>query len=183
MPATLQPHGIPWTPTSAGNEGQMWEAEQSQSSGSAPPLAPYNNHVGAPSAPDDLENNIFPALPAFKTGCIGDNYLGVSSADSLLSPIKGTSLSVFGTEIDITDFVQGDSDDPRSVMSYGHFLNVAMNFDQSVEVAHLPDFQQMNEYAIWYLRSLNPYTPVVHKSAFMELVSSTLNRFSLGLRH
>ncbi|OCL13120.1 hypothetical protein AOQ84DRAFT_226366 [Glonium stellatum] len=169
MSATLQPHGIPWTPTSTGNDGQMWETEPSQGNGSAPPLPPYSSQVGPPSASHDLEN-IFPALPAFKTGCIGDNYLGVSSADSLLSPIKGTSLSVFGTEIDIADFVQGDSDDASSVMSYGHFLNVAMNFDENVEVAPLPEFQKMHEYAIWYLRSLNPYTPVIHKSAFMELI-------------
>jgi hypothetical protein len=34
----------------------------------------------------------------------------------------------------------------------------------------LPPYKSLSDYATWYLRSLNPYTMLVHKPAFMELV-------------
>jgi hypothetical protein len=103
-------------------------------------------------------------------GSIGDNYLGVSSADSLLSHIKGTSLSVFGIEIDMADFVQDELEYDKSIMSYDHFLRVCFNEDQRVEYVPYPDKQALSEYSNWYLRSLNPYTMVLHRPTFMHLV-------------
>ena len=122
----------------------------------------------AGSAVDNTEQR---PLPQFKPGnSVGDNYLGVSSADSLLSHINGTSLSVFGTEIDITDFVQSESEYDNSVMSYNHFSRVCLNEDQRVEHVPYPDHKTLSEYSHWYLRSLNPYTMLLHRPVFMHLV-------------
>lgn len=130
---------------------------------SASPLTGYVPASG-------VEGTDFKPLPQFKPGSIGDNYLGVSSADSLLSHIKGTSLSVFGAEIDITDFVQNEADYDQSVMSYNHFLQVVLREDEHVEQIPFPPFRELNEYGTWYLRSLNPYTMLVDKPTFMNLI-------------
>ncbi|OCK83397.1 hypothetical protein K432DRAFT_347212 [Lepidopterella palustris CBS 459.81] len=169
-PAGYQPQGLQWTPLGAEPHGQPWRPEQSPGVANAPPLPVYGNSVGASLPPLALDSNVLGALPAFKVGSIGDNYLGVSSADSLLSPIKGTSLSVFGTEIDLTDFIQGDADYRDSIMSYEHFLSVALNRDQDIEVVPYPPFQKLAEFANWYLRSLNPYTAILDKPTFMNLI-------------
>ena len=58
------------------------------------------------------ETNMFRALPTFRAGCTGDNYLGVSPGNSNLSSIKGTTLSILGMEIDIADFDSLDMDEP-----------------------------------------------------------------------
>ncbi|KAF2186760.1 hypothetical protein K469DRAFT_144948 [Zopfia rhizophila CBS 207.26] len=162
---SFPPSGVPWS-SSLGNDGQGW-VDPSQRRMSTPPLPGYSHSIGAPNG---LDNTEYRPLPQFKTNSIGDNYLGVSSADSLLSHIKGTSLSVFGTEIDITDFVQNEEDYDKSVMSYSHFLNVALNSDQQVEHAPFPEYTILNEYSNWYLRSLNPYTALLDKPAFTQLI-------------
>jgi hypothetical protein len=168
----VEPRAVPayngFTPTNAqwpasgltSDNGQGW-SDDSQRRTSTTPL-PY-----APGA-NNLEGGAL--LPQFKTGSIGDNYLGVSSADSLLSHIKGTSLSVFGTEIDITDFVQNEEDYDKSGRSYNYFLKVALNDDTEVQRIDFPAYQDLSDYANWYFRSLNPYTMLFDKAEMMALV-------------
>ncbi len=151
--ASVQPRTHSWTSTT--NDNRQWQDEARQTS----PL---------PTQP----------LPQFKHGSIGDNYLGVASGDLLLSHIKGTSLSVFGTEIDITDFMMNEAEYEASPMSYASLVKVCTGA-QRVEVPPLPDYQGLKDYAMWYLRSLNPYTMLVHKPAFMNLVG-TLSFFRLS---
>ena len=50
-------------------------------------------------------------LSEFRTGCIGDNYLGVSSGNSWLSPIEGTSVSLFGATLDLAEYIPEDRAD------------------------------------------------------------------------
>jgi hypothetical protein len=79
-------------------------------------------------------------LPEFRTGCTGDNYLGVSSGNSFLSSIRGTALNVLGMEIDIADFTSSDVDEPDQSTfqveplynkSYQSFMQTAFNVNQS----------------------------------------------------
>lgn len=149
------PPSMPWPAPGVTND---W-GEGSRRRTSSSPLPSY-----APATGRESDG----PLPQFKQSSFGDNYLGVSSSDSLLSNIKGTSLSVFGHEIDIANFVEDDQFD-KGVMSYNHFLRVAMNLEH-VEPVPLPPYQQLSEYCKWYLRSLNPYTMLVHKPALMNLV-------------
>lgn len=134
----------------------------------AQPLRPSASPTPAYHAPaaDKVSVN---SLPQFKHGSIGDNYLGVASGDSLLSHIRGTSLSVFGTEVDITDFVDDTAEYEGSPTSYHTLVNLTMG-SQLVDPAPLPQYESLREWATWYLRSLNPYTMLVHKPAFMELI-------------
>ena len=155
---------IPWSSSSLGSDGQAWgDSSQRRVSSSTAPLPGY-----APASGVDTAE--YRPLPNYKTGAFGDNYLGVSSADSLLSHINGTSLSVFGAEIDITNFVQSEGDYDRSVMSYSHFVNVSLRSDVNIEYLQFPDYHELSQYAHWYLQSLNPYTMLVDKRAFMDLV-------------
>lgn len=152
----LQPPSHPWA--SSPNDGQSWsEAPRRTSSSPLPGYAPASSIIKGES------------LPQFKHGSIGDNYLGVAAGHSSLSHIKGTSLSVFGTEIDITDFMADEAEYENSPMSYTTLVKISLG-SQHVETPPLPPYNELQEYAIWYLRSLNPYTMLVHKPAFMELI-------------
>ncbi|EAT83057.2 hypothetical protein SNOG_09792 [Parastagonospora nodorum SN15] len=148
-----------WTPTRA-NDSQSWPDPQRRASAS--PLPGYMP-AGAPEKPE------FRPLPSFKRGSIGDNYLGVGTGDHPLSHIRGTSLSIFGTDIDITDYIKDEAAYNSSVMSYSALARLALGEDH-VDPVPLPPYKSLNDYATWYLRSLNPYVMLVHKPAFMELV-------------
>lgn len=146
-------------PPSLSYDSQSWPEAQRRTSDS--PLPGY--------APAGLLRSDSQSLPQFKHGSIGDNYLGVAAGDPLLSNIRGTSLSVFGTEIDITNFMQDESEYDNSVMSYTTLVKISLG-GQQVEAPPLPPYQGLQEYAMWYLRSLNPYTMLIHKPTFMDLV-------------
>jgi hypothetical protein len=153
-----------WNATNTEGDMHGWGAETDRTSASPSPGYATTAAVGTGAEGAHL--------PEFKRGSIGDNYVGVSSADSLVSHIKGTSLSVFGTEIDITDFVEGagEEDYEQSPMSYQNYLKVAFNIDQTVEEIPFPDHDQLRTYTFWYLRGLNPYTMLLDKRSFMSLV-------------
>ncbi|KAL5119383.1 hypothetical protein ACEQ8H_002652 [Pleosporales sp. CAS-2024a] len=148
-----------WPPTRP-HDSPCWQDARRRTSAS--PLPAYS-----PAARSEkLE---YRPLPSFKHDSIGDNYLGVGAGDHPLSHIRGTSISVFGTEIDITDYMKDAQGYETSVMSYTALARVAFGEDP-VDPVPLPPFKSLNDYATWYLRSLNPYTMLVHKPAFTELV-------------
>lgn len=146
---------MPWPSATPTGDAQDWSAQRRPSASPMPGYAPAGDKANS--------------LPQFKYGSIGDNYLGVASGDSLLSHIRGTSLSVFGTEIDITDFVQEGIEYESSPFSYQTLVQICIG-GRHVEPAPLPPYESLKEWATWYLRSLNPYTMLVHKPAFMDLV-------------
>jgi hypothetical protein len=152
--------------STVGSGSRKW-SESSQRRTSTSPQPGYTPANGA-------ETNEHRPLPQFKPGSIGDNYLGVSSAASLPSHIKGTCLSVFGTEIDVANFINTEADYEKSVMSYDHFLRIALNED-NVQAVPFPAYQDLRDYATWYLRSLNPYTMLLDKPTFMRLVRLSSN--------
>ncbi len=165
-PALAQPQSAGWN---SSNDGAAWEPESSLASNH---VSTYVNGLADRSVQQGHESSIAHALPAFRTGCTGDNYLGVSSADSVLSPIKGTSLSLFGMEIDLADFVPSDWDEASSPRSYHQFLALAFNKYPKTHKAELPDtYAECENYATWFFRFINPYAPVLHKPDFMALVS------------
>ncbi|KAF5872090.1 putative transcription factor cys6 protein [Botrytis fragariae] len=125
------------------------------------------------------ETNMFRALPAYRAGCMGDNYLGVSPGSSHLSAIKGTALSILGMEIDIADFRSTDMDEPDPSVfhpqlynkSYQSFLQSAWNVNPRIEKVELPARSEAIIYAEWYFRVINPYCPLLHRGTFMRLLS------------
>lgn len=145
--------------------------------------APHSNVYATPAPSHILpsnqqETNIFRALPAFRAGCPGDNYLGVSSGNSPLSSIKGTALSILGMEIDIADFTSQDVDEPDQNSlhpslynkSYQAFLQSALGVNPKLDKVKLPERDEGITYAQWFFRVINPYIPILHKGNFMALV-------------
>ena len=158
------PASHPWSPSSASRPADSLARHSSWSEALPKPSPPPAATPGSTEAPP---------LPQFKPGSIGDNYLGVTAGDGLLSHICGTSLTVFGTKIDITDHMAAEAEYENSPMSYSTLLGIALG-GQKVQQPALPPYDTLKEYAIWYLRSLNPYTMLVHKPVFMDLVSIPL---------
>lgn len=159
--STLQPPPTPspYTSSTHAHDSQGWVDPKRRTSS---PLAGYPTINQA----DKPEYRI---LPQFKHGSIGDNYLGVGAGDSRLSHIRGTSLSIYGTEVNITDYMTGETEYESSVMSYSSLIRIAMQMEP-VEPVALPPYPALKDYAMWYLRSLNPYTMLVHKPTFMDLI-------------
>ena len=106
-------------------------------------------------------------MTEFRTGCIGDNYLGVSSGNSWLSPIEGTSLSLFGATLDLAEFIPEDQVD--SGTSYQNFLDHAF-VERQKNAPQLPAWETGKVYAEWYFRSIQPMLPILHKPDFMKLL-------------
>ena len=163
---------LDWGSNGANGHAQMWNT------GPAPAaMMSFGSHSPDTSTPRAQETNIFRALPVFRTGCHGDNYLGVSSGNSYLSSIKGTALSVLGMEIDIADFSSSDIDEPSTIYqpelynkSYQSFLQSAFNVNSKIDKVDLPPRTEGLTYASWYFRVLNPWIPVLHQPTFMALV-------------
>lgn len=110
-----------------------------------------------------------------------NSYLGVSSSDSApLSSIKGTTLSILGTTIDLTSFDAPDMEEPppgtpigsplynKSVMA---FLQSCLNVNPPLGDVDLPSKQDAFRYAEWYFIMIAPFLPILHKPSFLRLVS------------
>jgi hypothetical protein len=106
-------------------------------------------------------------LSEFRTGCIGDNYLGVSAGNSWLSPIEGTSVSLFGATLDLAEYIPKDHVD--SGTSYLNFLDKAF-VETEMPAPQLPTWDKAKMYAEWYFRSIQPMLPILHKPHFMQLL-------------
>ncbi|SMR43511.1 unnamed protein product [Zymoseptoria tritici ST99CH_3D1] len=163
-PPQVIPHGH--MPTNASipfwGQGQngAWNPDQH---GAYPPSA-----ASASAAPEERSAQTS-LLPDFRAGCIGDNYLGVQSGNNWLSPIEGTSLALFGTKIDLAEFMPSEHDPLTSAMSYRTFLSHAFGRAQPF-VPTMPPYEQCKVYAEWFFRSVTPFTPVLHKPHFMDLL-------------
>ncbi|OAF98859.1 uncharacterized protein CC84DRAFT_1200430 [Paraphaeosphaeria sporulosa] len=164
----VEPRATPsYSSTAQSTAASDWgDAPNRRASTNASTTASTSPPAGYTPASSTLETNR--PLPQYKHQDFGDNYLGVSSADSLLSNISGTSLSVFGHDIDITDFVD-DKDYDNSYMSYTYVMRVALSHTQPDPVP-LPPYQTLKEYCTWWFRSMHPYMMLLDKTTLMKLV-------------
>lgn len=141
---------------------------------SSPPVEQPTSSWGSLQQPTQGDSSSSKAsrLTDFRAGCIGDNYLGVSSGNSWLSPIEGTSLSLFGATLDLADFVPEDN--PESGTSYQNFLDHAF-VEKRQNAPQLPQYDQAKLYGEWYFRSIQPMLPILHKPHFMQLLHRVYN--------
>ena len=124
-------------------------------------------------------------LPEFRSGLAGSNYLGVSTGNSLLSSIRGTSMNVLGIEIDLADYMSTDLDEPDPTpagtrppvynKSYQAFVQTAFGTSPKLSKVELPPRSEGMKYAHVYFRVTNPYIPVIHKPSFIATVSLSLS--------
>ncbi|KAK3107954.1 hypothetical protein LTR53_017983, partial [Teratosphaeriaceae sp. CCFEE 6253] len=110
-------------------------------------------------------------LPDFRPSAIGDNYLGVASENPWLSPIEGTSIALFGTKIDLADFMPKEPSRDATAMSYHTFFAHAFGKTQTTHAPDLPSYEQCRQYAEWYFRSIQTFTPLLHKPDFMQMLT------------
>lgn len=165
---------VQWNQAQGNGCIQTWEDNGANGS-----VMPYASEL---SSSRTSESNVI-RLPEFRKGLHGDNYLGVSSGNSFLSSIRGTSLNVLGMEINIADFASTDLDgpvqpslqqEPLYNKSYQSFVMSAFGINPRLEKVALPPKTEGLTYAQWYFRALNPYLPTMHKPTFMALVSPRL---------
>ncbi|KAL1305676.1 hypothetical protein AAFC00_007269 [Neodothiora populina] len=110
-------------------------------------------------------------LPDYRAGpgSLGDNYLGVSGSNEWVSPIKGTSLTLFGMELDLAEFITNDAQEAFSPTSYENFLQVAFG-GHIYEPPSLPPYQECKAFCEWYFKAVNCHAPIVHKPAILDMV-------------
>jgi hypothetical protein len=174
IPDAPPQQALDWGSSPAAPQAQM-AASKPRARKGAPAFQAPTSDVSTPRA---QETNFFKALPVFRAGCHGENYLGVSSRNYQLSSIKGTALSVFNMEIDIADFASDDVDEPSPTLyqpelynkSYRSMLQTSYNVNPKLDKVDLPPRNEGLVYADWYFRVLNPYLPVLHRPSFMTLV-------------
>jgi hypothetical protein len=114
-------------------------------------------------------NNQHGSLPHFRPGCVGDNYLGVIVDIDGIGSVKGTSLSLFGTEIDLAEFTAEEEDLATSPMSYQTFLRYAFGGTKP-DYPSLPSYEKCKIYADGYFRSYQPFFPVLCRRDFAQLL-------------
>ncbi|KAH9828484.1 Activator of stress 1 [Teratosphaeria destructans] len=137
--------------------------------GYAPIQLPFGASWDSPQSNGGYQSTGNTERHGIPVGCIGDNYLGVASENNWLSAIEGTSLALFGTKIDLAEFMPPEPNPDASAMSYQTFLGHAFGSSPTKQ-PELPDYQQCKVYAEWYFRSIQNFTPILHKPDFMNLI-------------
>ncbi|KAI9823247.1 MAG: hypothetical protein M1826_000190 [Phylliscum demangeonii] len=176
----VDPNAAMWTGgPSSPDQASMW-ATNGPTSPTETAILAFAQQMPAEPMPNEPDANLLRTLPTFRTGCFGDNYLGVASANANLSGINGTALSVLGMEIDVADFPSEDVDEPAAPLvpnlynkSYGSFLLSAFGVNARIEELKMPPKELGLTYVSWYFRAINPWLPILHQPTFMVLV----NRF------
>ncbi|KAL9000990.1 MAG: hypothetical protein Q9169_000474 [Polycauliona sp. 2 TL-2023] len=119
-------------------------------------------------------------LPDFRNGLTGENYLGVSSGNSLVSSIRGTSLNVLGMEINLADYMHADLDEPNPSddenkalynKSYYAFILTAFSAKPKPEAVGLPSREEAMKCVEWFFKVVNVYLPVLHRPSFTQLIN------------
>lgn len=160
------------------NKG-VWQGQQHTRS---PENHEVTHHAPSHNSSGEFDADIAPLhLPDYRGNLAGNNYLGVSSGNSFLSSIRGTSLNVFGMQIDLADYTSTDLDEPDPATfltqpvynkSYHAFVYSAFSANPKMAKVNLPPREEGIVYAEWYFRVINPYLPILHKPTFLNLVSS-----------
>ncbi|KAI1843573.1 hypothetical protein JX265_007357 [Neoarthrinium moseri] len=126
----------------------------------------------AKNRPSRASRSMVDAKPA-------DVHLGVGSDQAPLSSIKGTTLSILGSTIDIGSFDAPDMDEPAPGVqaksplynkSVQAFMQSCTNVNPQLHVEYPPRADAFT-YAEWYFLMLYPFLPVLHKPTFMNILT------------
>ena len=142
---------------------------------------------GLANAPETLKNeaptpeaNVFAQTPQGGHSH-ASKFVGVSGShvDSIISPVTGLSLSVFGMEIDLATFVSDETEAKLSSTSWDSlFKSISKGYtdfpDQPPPLARLPSsYEECSQYTRVYLELINAFVPILDKPSFTELVWMT----------
>ena len=127
------------------------------------------------------EANVF-ADPTHMFSANSNKFVGMSSShdESIISPVTGLSLSVFGTQVDLASFVSEETEAKLSKNSWNHlFQSISRGYKDFPKDppprAQLPDsYERCYEYGRLYLDLINSFLPILDKADFLNLVSRKL---------
>jgi hypothetical protein len=105
-----------------------------------------------------------------------NNISGTLPSNPAFSMLRGTKLSLFGMQIDLAEFAEDlmDMESPQTFSGFIWHAN-ASNAKEHLQAPPLPpNLKQAREYAGWYFRFLNAYTPILHKRDIDNLVGTAL---------
>ena len=165
----LEPKAAPVVQHDYVPAASLW-AEDSQQQGSWGDLSSAGG-MASSAGPRDGRSRQPSVLPDFRPGCIGDNYLGVSISNDWLSPIAGTRLSLFGITLDLAEFIPPETDSALDPTSYQAFLNTSLGKKGPVPKPQLPPLELCRQYADWYFKFVQVFTPILHRPDFMKLLT------------
>jgi hypothetical protein len=101
-----------------------------------------------------------------------NNMPGHLTPNPAFSMLRGTKLSLFGMQIDLAEFAE-DLTDMESPQTFSGFIYHA-NASNTKEHQHAPplppNLKQAREYASWFFKFLNSYTPLLDKRQMDKLV-------------
>lgn len=167
---------LQWHENERSDSQQIWEGDSQRRDLTG---GPFSNHILNASS-SSTSSDEHPRLPEFRAGLAGNNYLGLSTGNSLLSSIHGTSMNVLGMEIDLADYMSPDLDEPDIFnpgtlpvynKSYRAFVQTAFGTSPKLSKVELPPRSEGLKYAEFYFRVTNCYLPILHKPSFLVMVS------------
>ncbi|KAK8857317.1 transcription factor [Apiospora arundinis] len=107
-----------------------------------------------------------------------DFHIGVTTDKAVSSSIKGTTLTILGSTIDVCSFDAEDMDEPapgaqpRSALynkSVQALMMSACNANPPLHVDYPPRPDAFH-YAEWYFLIMYPFLPILHRPTFMDLL-------------
>lgn len=135
------------------------------------------------SPPSRSVNSAACVPPSFTSSGGADLYLGVSPWNGKgLSEVKGMSMSLFGVKFDIGEYITSETDERVKLMSGESSLDSIFAIARSGKkpIAELPKtLEECLNYAHWYFMAFNAYFPVLHRPAFLDMVSLNNTHFLL----
>lgn len=178
---------LEWNEAQETQNKRLWQGQQHSRSPESHGVAYHApSHHSSEFNPDVAPFH----LPDYRGNLAGNNYLGVSSGNSVISSIRGTSLNVFGMQIDLADYMSADLDEPDPATfltqpvynkSYHAFVYSAFSANPKMAKMKLPPRDEGIVYAEWYFRVINPYLPILHKPTLFTLVSPKLLLFWMSI--
>ncbi|KAF2404654.1 hypothetical protein EJ06DRAFT_214362 [Trichodelitschia bisporula] len=151
---------------------------------STSPVGSVSGRVSAWDAPPPPNGNHSPfgpgpasasaSAPAPRTRGFFDQFSSTNVAaqpNTGLSIFRGTKMSLFGWQCDLTELVD-EAEDPDSPTSYDGFMKHIFHRVPPTGPAPLPPtLEDAKPYANWYFNFLNAYTPVLHKPDMFALLA------------
>lgn len=156
-------------------------ADDNHSAPSDGGTSPSASSLPRPDDPHSLANILNPApypqsnrnsssvLPEYKSDSVGDNYLGVSSANEWPCPASGTSHSLFGMDLDLKDFVISEDEEFARSTTYESFFKYAFE-DRKTDAPPLPPYQQTRQMCEIWFKLGGCWVPFLHKPDFLAMV-------------
>ncbi|KAF2151671.1 hypothetical protein K461DRAFT_268814 [Myriangium duriaei CBS 260.36] len=183
----LQEHGIEPRPGPTFPSGGIAPVgEDSNSAASDTATSPASTSLPRPDDPHSLANILNPApdhltnrtgssvLPEYNPHSIGDNYLGVSSANEWPCPASGTLHSLFGMHLDLNDYVCSEDEEFAQPTTYESFFKYAYD-ERRTEPPPLPPYQQTRVMCEFWFKLGGSWLPVLHKPDFLAMVDKVYN--------